>query len=430
MTKIAHLDCFSGVSGDMLLGALLDAGLRLQDLKQDLARLRLPPFDLSTRTVHRGALTARLLTVTPRRPFSRQPTFAQIIGLVRRSRLPSSVITHALTALHALKDTETALHGHGQGLPDAFRGLSLIDTLVDIIGVTAGIERLGITGLTVSPINLGRGMIAPSGHSPVLHHGPLPVPSPATARLLKGFPVYSDGPAAELATPTGAVLVRTLARPAPLPLMRLATVGHGAGHFRLDPWPNLVRLLIGEGIAETTTAGLPPSIIEESLVEIETTVDDCNPQLFDYLRERLFAQGALDVYLTPVIMKQGRPATQITLLAASEHAADLIPLLFEETPTLGVRLREIRRWVLPRRFNRLRTPDGSVRIKLVQTPRGLEARPEYRDCRAIAERTGEPLRAVLRRLEQLAELRFGSRRPTRRRRGADPIRNSPRTSRS
>jgi len=431
MPKLAHLDCFSGVSGDMLLGALLDAGLRLQDLKQDLARLRLPPFDLSVRPVHRGALTARLLTVTPRRPFPRQPAFSQILTVVRRGRLPSPVIERSLACLQALRDVEADLHGHGthgRGLPDAFRGLALIDTLVDIVGVAAGVERLGITRLTVSPINLGRGMIVPSGGGPLLHHGPLPVPAPATARLLKGFPVYSDGPAAELTTPTGAVLLRTLASPSSLPLMRLTAVGHGAGHHRLDPWPNLVRLLIGEGVDREPTAGLPPSIVEESLCEIETTVDDCNPQLFDYLRERLFARGALDVYLTPVIMKQGRPATQITLLATPERAADLIPVLFEETPTLGVRLREIKRWALPRRFDRLQTPDGPVRIKLVRTPRGLEARPEYRDCRAIAERTGEPLRAVLRRLEQMAERRFGPRRSDRRRGGAGSMPNPARRS--
>jgi uncharacterized protein (TIGR00299 family) protein len=408
------LDCFSGISGDMLLGAMLDAGLRLPELKRDLARLRLPPFELSLRTVRRGSLTARLLTVAPRRPFPRQPTFAQIIGLVRRSRLPSRVIERTLAGLEALHAVEAALHGHrahGGGLPDAFRGVELIDTLVDLVGVAAGLERLGIADLTVSPVNLGRGMIIQTGTGGALHHGPLPIPGPATARLLKGFPVYSDGPAAELTTPTGAVLLRTLARPSgSLPLMRLTAVGHGAGHRRLDPWPNLVRLLIGEGTAARAAtkapASSPASMTEESLVEIETTVDDCNPQLFDHLRDRLFARGALDVYLTPVIMKQGRPATQITLLAKPERADELIPVLFEETPTLGVRLREIHRWILPRRLIRMRTPDGPVRVKLVETPRGLEARPEYRDGRAIAERTGEPLRAVLARLERLAGRRF------------------------
>lgn len=412
LLKLAHLDCFSGVSGDMFLGALLDVGLRLPELKRDLARLRLPPFDLSLRTVRRGALTARLLTVTPRRPFPRQPTFARITGLVRRSRLPSRVIERAIDCLEALRAVEARLHGHrmhGGGLPDAFRGVELIDTLVDLVGVAAGLERLGIADLTVSPVNLGRGMIIQTGTGGSLHHGPLPIPGPATARLLKGFPVYSNGPAAELTTPTGAVLLRTLARPSTtLPLMRLTAVGHGAGRRQLDPWPNLVRLMIGEGNTAQVDAGAPPTpITEELLIEIDTTVDDCNPQLFDHLRDRLFARGALDVYLTPVIMKQGRPATQITLLAKPERADALVPVLFEETPTLGVRLREIRRRTLPRRIVRMRTPDGPVRVKLVETPRGLEARPEYRDGRAIAERTGEPLRTVLTRLERLAGRRFG-----------------------
>ncbi|HTP41881.1 MAG TPA: LarC family nickel insertion protein [Nitrospiria bacterium] len=404
--QLAHLDCFSGASGDMLLGALIDAGLPLGVLKRDLARLRLPPFSLTARIVRRGSVSARLATVSVRRPLSRQPTFTNIASLIRRSRLPSSVIGRALVCLRALRDTEAELHGHA-GLPDAFRGVELIDTLVDVIGVVAGIERLGITRLTVSPINLGRGMIGRTSTHGMVHHGPLPVPAPATARLLRGFPIYSDGPAAELTTPTAAALVRTLAHPSPsLPLMRLSAVGHGAGRRRLDPWPNLVRLLVGEGLSDSTAAPPHQFMIEESLVEIETTVDDCNPQLFDHLRNRLFARGALDVYLTPVIMKQGRPATHITLLARPAQAAELIPLLYEETPTLGVRLHEIRRWVLPRRSVRLQTPDGSVRVKLVRSPRGWEARPEYRDGRAIAERTGEPLRAVLKRLEQLAEQRL------------------------
>jgi uncharacterized protein (TIGR00299 family) protein len=411
--KIAHLDCFSGASGDMLLGALLDAGLRLPELKRDLARLRLPPFGLSMRTVQRGSLTARLVTVTAHRPFPRQLTFAGITTLVQRSRLPPPVIERALICLRALRDLEAGIHGHGahgRGLPDALRGVELIDTLVDIVGVAAGIERLEIAAITVSPINLGHGMIIRPGADDGVHHGPLPIPTPAATHLLKGFHVYGNGPAAELTTPTGAVLIRTLARPASaLPLMRLIAVGHGAGHRRLEPWPNLVRLLVGEGRSDVVSTPPRQTITDEPLVEIDTTVDDCNPQLFDHLRERLFARGVLDVYLTPVIMKQGRPATQITLLARPHQAADLVPLLFEETPTLGVRLREIRRWVLPRCLDRMQTPDGPVRVKLIRTPHGLEARPEYRDARAIAKRTGEPLRAVLRRLEQLAERRFPTR---------------------
>ena len=243
--KLAHLDCFSGLSGDMMLGALLDAGLPLSQLKADLVRLRLPPFRLSARTVRRGALTARLVTVTPHRPPARQPTFAEITQWIRRSRLPVPVITRSVLCLEALGDAELALHGHG--LPDAFRGIELTDTLVDIVGVVAGLERLGITQLSVSPINMGSGLMNGHGHGALHHGGPLPVPVPAAARLLTGFSVYSEGPRTELTTPTGAALVRALARPAPsLPPMRLTAVGHGAGHRRLDPWPNLVRLFVGE----------------------------------------------------------------------------------------------------------------------------------------------------------------------------------------
>ncbi len=413
---IAHIDGGSGVSGDMLLGALIDAGLPLSRLKADLGALRLPPYRLSTRRVLRGALAARLVTVTPLAVPRRRPAFSDIVRSIRRSRLPPRVIKQSLTALRALYDTETALHG--PGLPDALTGKELTDTLVDIVGVIAGIERLGITDVTASPINLGGGMIHPAerhpghgpGHDAGVHGGPLPVPSPAAARLLIGFSVYSEGPAVELTTPTGAVLMRTLARASStLPAMRLTAVGHGAGHRTLGAWPNLVRVIIGEPLqtAPTTMTADPlfPAI-EDRVIQVETTIDDGNPQLYDYLRDRLFDRGALDVYLTPVIMKQGRPAIQITLLAEPARAEELTAILFDETPTLGVRLQEVRRRILPRAFARLSTPDGPVRIKIVRTPRGTELRPEFRDCRAIAERTGLPLRTVIRRIERLAERRL------------------------
>jgi uncharacterized protein (TIGR00299 family) protein len=362
---------------------------------------------LTTRTVRRGDFGARLVTVAPQRSFARPPGFSQITRLIRRSRLPAPVIGRSIACLEALGDAEQALHG--RGLPDAFRGLELIDTLVDIVGAVAGLARLGVAQLSVSPVNLGGGMMPAHGaHGQGHHHGPLPLPAPAAVRLLTGYPVYSDGPAAELTTPTGAALIRVLARGGSLPPMRLVRVGHGAGHRRLDPWPNLVRLFIGE---ELGAAGRPApnGATEETIMQIETDLDDYTPQFFDYLRDRLFAGGALDVYLTPVIMKQGRPATQVTLLTRPERAPELMALLFDETTTLGVRAQPVQRWTLPRRTARLTTPDGLVRVKLVQTGRGVEARPEYRDARAIAERTGRPLRAVMRRLEALAQQRFGKR---------------------
>ncbi len=389
----------------MLLGALIDAGVRPGRLKADLARLRLPPFQLTARLVRRGPFAARLVTVTPRRPLPRQPSFEQVTRRIRRSGLPEAVIGPSLACVRALRDAEIALHGHG--LPDAFRGLELIDTLVDIVGAVAGLRHLGITDLSVSPVNLGRGLIASQGPIGGHHDGPMPVPSPAAARLLTGFSVYSDGPATELTTPTGAALIRTLARQrVSLPPMRLRGVGHGAGHRRLDPWPNMVRLFVGDG---STERAAPAPAVEETIVELETNLDDYTPQWFDYLRDRLFAAGALDVYLTSIVMKQGRPATQVTVLARPDEAPALTAILFDETPALGVRVRDVQRWTLPRHNDRLLTPDGPVRVKLVRTRHGIDARPEYRDCRAIAERTGRPLRDVMRRLEELARRRFGGR---------------------
>jgi len=409
VANVGYLDCFSGISGDMLLAALIDAGLPLAQLKADLARLRLPPVRLSASRVQRAGLAARLLTVAPRRPFARQPNFAQIVRRVKDSRLPAPVVDRALACLTSLRDAEHAVHG--PGLPDAFRGVELIDTLVDIVGASAGLERLGLTRLSVSTINVGRGLIQPHAHGAgahdhTHHHGPLPVPSPAAVTLLTGFTIHSRGPAAELTTPTGAALVSVLARSnSSFPPMRLTGVAHGAGHRRLDPWPNLLRLFIGEELDAPAFTGPSPAI-EETLVQLDTALDDYPPQWFDHLRNRLMADGALDVYLTPTIMKQGRSATHVTVLTPPERAPALMAALFDETPTLGIRAQPIRRWVLPRRMATLAAPGGAVGIKLVRTTRGVEARPEYRDVRAIAERTGRPLRAVMREIDALARRRF------------------------
>ena len=401
LMKVAHIDGCSGVSGDMLLGALLDAGLRLTQLKTDLSRLRLPPFRLSTQRVQRGSIAARLVTVTPVRAARRQPTYAQILRLVKQSRLSPWVIEHSTNCLQALQNVESTLHGGG--LPEAFVGTNLTDTLVDIVGVISGVHRLGLQQLSASPLNLGGGLIHNGHHDELGHASVLPAPSPAAARLLIGYSVYSEGPPVELTTPTGAALIRTLTDgSSSLPPMRLTTIGHGAGHYELGHWPNLVRLLIGEGFSKgfTTPAG------DDRVMQIETNLDDCNPQLYEHLTDRLFSHGALDVYLTPIIMKRGRPATQVTLLASPERAAELTEIMFDETPTLGVRIQEVYRRTLPREIRRLSTPQGPVRVKIIRTASGMETRPEYRDCRVIAQRTGMPLRSVIRRIERLAERRF------------------------
>ena len=310
--RLAYFDCPSGASGDMVLGALVDAGCQVGELETALASLKVDGWHLEATAVERGGLHGTHLAVRTD-PARRFRTLGDMLEPIERSTLSDGVKTRAGAVLRRLAEAEARVHR----VPvDAvhFHEVGDLDTLVDVVGSVAGLDALGVERVHVSPLPIGGGTVQTA-------HGRLPVPAPATAELLRGFPVYDNGISSELVTPTGAAILTTLGTPDRLPAMTLERIGWGAGVREL-PVPNLLRVLVGQTVAPDSEPGEI-----ETLVSIETTIDDMSPQLYEPLVERLLAAGALDVHLAPVVMKRSRPGTVLSALAAPELADRLADLL-------------------------------------------------------------------------------------------------------
>ena len=385
--KLAYFDCFSGVSGDMCLGALVDLGLPLADLATALKSLRIAGFALRQRHVMRGHLPATKVDVVVAQGMKSPMSHDDIQRLLRASRLPEVVRDRAVMVFEKLARAEARTHRTSLAKVH-FHELGIIDSLVDVVGTLLGCHLLGIDALYASPINVGSGMVN-------TRHGLLPVPAPATADLLKGLSIYAAGPPRELTTPTGAGLMATAASGVgALPPMRIDGIGYGAGTFNPPDWPNVLRVMVGDRVSPAES---------DRIMVLETNLDDMNPQAYEVLIERLLGQGALDVTLTPVIMKRGRPGIVLTVLADPHKLEAALRVLFAETTTLGVRIQDVARRMLPREVTEVSTRFGPVRVKLARTGEvggKLKGRPEYRDCKRIAEQTGLPLRTVMREVER------------------------------
>jgi uncharacterized protein (TIGR00299 family) protein len=386
MSRLAYFDCGSGASGDMVLGALVDAGWPVDALRAVLERLGVDGWRIEARRVERAGLPGTHLVVEtdPDRHFH---DLGAMLAPIARSGLGAAVRDRAAAILRRLAEAESRVHG----VPvDAvhFHEVGALDTLVDVVGAAAGLEALGVDAVRVSPLPLGGGMVTTA-------HGRLPVPAPATAELLRGFPVWDNGVRAELVTPTGAAILTTLAIPGPLPPMTVERIGWGAGTRELEI-PNLLRVLIGPPVAVAAAAGPAGDPATETLATVETTIDDMSPQLYEPLLERLLEAGALDVYLTPVIMKRSRPGVVLTALAPPALAPALAALLFRESTTIGVRWGEVRRQRLPRELRVVETAYGPVTFKVsYQDGRAVTVTPEFEEVRRIARDRGLATRAVL-----------------------------------
>lgn len=382
MGRHLHFDCFSGISGDMVLGALVDAGLSWTALVKGLQGLKLSGYRLRQRTVCRGAVQATKVDVVIQRGFERPLSLTRIRRIVAASALPPEVKERSLAVFYRVAEAEATAHRLAPHKVH-FHEVGVLDSIIDIVGCMLGCHLLNVVKATASAVNVGSGMVQTA-------HGLLPVPGPAVAVLAKGIPVYSDGPRCELATPTGMALLRTLVSDfGSTPTMKIAAVGHGAGDHNPEQWPNVLRVFLSEPIADGGRA-------IDRVIQIETNLDDLAPQAYEHVADRLFQAGALDVALTPTIMKRGRPGVILTCLAAPERSEAILDVLFKETPTLGVRVQELSRYVLPRRIVPVTVCSKTVRMKVATMRDGTEkAAPEYRDCQAIADRTGLPLRQVM-----------------------------------
>jgi hypothetical protein len=451
--RIAYLECFSGISGDMFLGALVDAGVASRILEDTVAALNIGARLEISRVVRSGISATKVDVVanmekdSPREehshrdhqdetehshehghsqrdhshehqgrshssraevalvvdiPLDRQHAHTRGLNEIRQiisaSSISETARKTAIRIFEALGKAEAKIHNTSLEAVH-FHEVGAVDALVDIVCGAVGAEALGVDEIICSPLNVGGGMVKCA-------HGTFPVPAPATVELLGDAPVYTSGLQAELVTPTGAAIVKTLAsRFSAFPEMKIEKSGYGAGSRDFDGHPNVVRLTIGEtasNIASTKTAS-------EIITVLEANLDDLNPQVFGYVMDRLFEEGALDAFAMPVQMKKNRPGTLLTVLCKPEDAGSLARLIFTETTTLGVRRRDEMRQTLARRWEPVRTSWGDVRIKIASMNGTVtNYSPEYEDCRRIAMESHVPLKTVMGEAVE-AYLRLGSR---------------------
>jgi len=382
----AYLDGSSGISGDMFLATLLDAGLAPDRLFGELKKLPLGFYEFKRTRAVRGNLVGTRVEI---RVPGQQPhrKLADIEELLGKTALAETVKEKALRIFRRLGEVEGKLHGLLPG-EVSFHEVGAVDAIIDIVGACAGLELLEISELVCSPLNVGGGRVE-------AEHGSLPVPAPATAELLIEVPIYSSGVEAELVTPTGAAIVSTLAaRFGPMPPLRVETIGYGAGEKDFPGHANVARLFVGQSVeAVKPQAGAAG---EEVVSVIETNLDDMSPQLYGYLVEQALAAGALDVTCSAIQMKKNRPGFQVTILCPPETSDALAQLLFEQTTTIGLRIHEARRKVLERELASVETPFGPVRVKVAKRDgKVVNVAPEYEDCQRIATEKSVPLKEVI-----------------------------------
>ena len=376
--KLLYFDCFAGISGDMTLGALIDLGVPLKYLVQELGCLEVSGYDLRSGRVQRSGITARHALVKVQGHEHHHRTFKDIEKIIAKSRLNPRVKERSIAVFRLIAEAESRVH-HEKIEAVHFHEVGAIDSIVDIAGCMIGFEYLGIERFAASEVPTGGGFVK-------CRHGVIPLPAPATVLLLKGIPVYDPGIRAELVTPTGAAILAVLCGSfGPLPPMTIQKTGYGAGSRELAEIPNMLRLILGDARGAGGA---------DAVVVLEATIDDMTPELAGYAMERLFAAGALDVAFTPVYMKKNRPGMLLTVICTQFDQAPLTAVFFAETTTAGVRAYRAERSVLARREAHVATRFGRVKVKLLENAESMRCVPEYEDCRRVAQQKGVPLRQV------------------------------------
>jgi uncharacterized protein (TIGR00299 family) protein len=393
--KVAYFDCFSGISGDMILGSLIDAGLSHHILLKHLERLPLPGFSVQIEKVTKCGISGTKVNVLTQDCHTHRH-LQDIYSILEQSKLEHDVIKTAKKIFQNLAQAEAKVHNT---TPDNihFHEVGAVDAIVDIVGAVVGLKELGIEEIYVSPLNLGSGFVE-------CEHGTIPVPAPATVELLKGVPSYTSDVRQELVTPTGAAIITTLAKEfGSMPELVVDCAGYGAGERDLKI-PNLLRVIVGEH-KQISNYHTDKNII------LETNIDDMNPEFFDFLFYRLSKEGALDVSLTPIYMKKNRPGTLLRVLAKENNKDNLIKAIFEETTTLGIRTYSANQISLPLEFRPIETKYGTIRIKIKKiSGKSTQVLPVYEDCRLAAIKYGLPVKHVYDEVvrEGLAKIDFGT----------------------
>jgi len=394
VTTIAFFDCFSGIAGDMVLGALVDARVPLEIIGAPLEKIPIEPFQLEAVRVERHGIAATAIRVRIAESGVVR-TYASVRGLIADAPLPPRAKELALDIVQRLAEAEATVHGK-EVAHVSFHELGAVDTIVDVVGAALGLDYLGVERVHASAVATGMGMMRTD-------HGLYPIPGPAVVELLKGVPIYSRGIPSELVTPTGAaILTATAVSFGEMPAMRVDRIGYGAGTRELDI-PNVVRLLVGRAAEDETVFGPVPAVV------LEANIDDMNPEFYEYVLERLFAAGAQDAWVTPITMKHGRPAATLNVLCGPGEEERCRDVIFSETTTLGLRRRPVEKWTLPREVVRVELDGGTVRVKIARDSSGsvIGIAPEYADCAALARETGRPLKQIFSEAHAAAERSSG-----------------------
>jgi len=388
----AYFDCFSGISGDMILGALVDLGVDIKEIRKALKKMDLKGYKLEAKKIQRNGLASTQVSVVAAKTKHTHPhrSFSSIRKLIDQSTLPSKVKNNSIEIFKRIAKVEAQIHDTTIEKIH-FHEVGGVDSIVDIVSGVWAIESLKLDKIYSSPLNVGEGFVDCA-------HGRLPVPAPATLKLLKGIPVFSSGAKEELTTPTGAAMIGFYAEKfQSMPAMTITGEGYGAGSRVIPSIPNLLRVLVGD-IATSES---------QSLITIETNIDDMNPEIFESVMESLFNAGALDVYFSAIIMKKNRPATKISVLAEIEKKETLSRILLTETSSFGVRFHSVDRVILDREIQKLKTPYGLIQIKLGKLDgKIVQVAPEFDDCKKASLSKKTPVKKIYDEVRALAQKKW------------------------
>jgi len=382
--KIAYFDCFSGISGDMTVGALLDAGLKIETLEKELNKLGLSGYQLDVNKVVKKGISATQFKVKIKEEGVHR-RFKDILDILEKSKLDEEIKKETEKIFFNIAQAESKIHRKDIDKIH-FHEIGGLDSIIDITSAVIGIKTLGIKEIYSSVLPVGKGFVKCA-------HGVIPVPAPATLELLKNIPTYSGGIESEMITPTGAGIIGTLAKSfGERPLMKIGRIGYGAGEKEFTI-PNLLRVSIGEKILKD--GNLKDGYVSDETVLIESNIDDMNPEFYDYIMEKLFFQGALDVFLTPIQMKKNRPAHMLSIIVYEQNLKEILEVLFSESTTLGVRIRETKRLRLAQKNFITETKYGKIRVKVgIFKGKIKNIAPEYEDCKKMAKQHQVPVKEV------------------------------------
>ncbi len=383
--RALYFDCFAGVSGDMIIGALIDLGVDLDALSNQLSSLGLSAHQVKAERVKRSGIAAVKFNVEVDEGKQPARKLADISEIINRSELSAQVKARSIQIFERLAEAEAHVHGSTREQVH-FHEVGAVDSIIDTVGAMIGIEMLGVDRFFASPLRLGHGLVQ-------TQHGLMPVPAPATAELVRGVPVYAGEIEGEFVTPTGAAIVTILCeRFGPLPEMEITRAGYGAGSRDPKGFPNALRIVMGDVSESNAKVDNESHHQSDSVMVVETNIDDMNPQAYGFVMDRAFALGALDVFIIAAQMKKARPGTLLTVLCEPAKSDSIIEMLLRETTTLGVRYYEAKRRLLERAVETVETEYGAVRMKVARAgDRTLHFLPEYDDCARLAASHGKPV---------------------------------------